>query len=149
MNSRFAVAALVMAYLTFREGESVSSAEIADNVGTNPVVIRRILGTLQKSALVHTTRGVQGGTRLAKKASHISLADIYEAVEHEDNDLFLVRALAKQGCSEVSLNIQRSLGDLFRDAEQVLKTSLAEVSIEHVFRRARAQATCTPGPEQP
>src|SRR3954462_14636284 len=84
-NSRFAVSVHILAYLAFRKGAAVPSAEIAASVGTNPVVIRRLLSALVKARLVTAQKGASGGFSLAQLPQKISLLDIYRAVEPKPN----------------------------------------------------------------
>jgi len=84
-SSRFAVAVHTLAYIAIRSSASlaITSEMIAKSVNTHPVVIRRILGTLRAAHLVRSQPGNGGGWTLAKKASAISLCEIYGAVELE------------------------------------------------------------------
>ncbi|GHO72696.1 hypothetical protein KSD_04670 [Ktedonobacter sp. SOSP1-85] len=53
-NSRFTVALHTLSWMALvaRQREIVTSDQIAASVNTNPVVIRRILGLLEKAHLV-------------------------------------------------------------------------------------------------
>src|SRR6185436_14305093 len=84
-NSRFAVSVHMLAYLAYRQGAAVPSAEIASSVDTNPVVIRRLLSALVKARLVNAQKGAAGGFSLASTPANISLLDIYRAVEPKPN----------------------------------------------------------------
>ena len=84
-NSRFAVSVHILAYLAYRQGAAVPSAEIASSVDTNPVVIRRLLSALVKARLVTTQKGAAGGFTLASAPKNVTLLDIYRAVEPEPN----------------------------------------------------------------
>ena len=74
-NSRFAVSVHILAYLTYRRDAAVPSAEIASSVDTNPVVIRRLLGSLLKAKLVTAQKGATGGFALARNPEKISLRE--------------------------------------------------------------------------
>ncbi len=80
-NSRFAVATHIMTSLAFHTEGPLSSTYLASSVNTNPVVIRRILGSLQAAGLIATTAGKAGGAELARPSYEITLAQVYEAVE--------------------------------------------------------------------
>lgn len=69
-----------LAYL----GKMVSSGELAKSVRTNPVVVRRILGDLNRAGLIHAERGKTGGFSLARAAREISLLDVYRAVTGDE-----------------------------------------------------------------
>src|SRR5437773_1931483 len=80
-NSRFPVAVHVLTALAYCDGESLSSSRLAASVGTNPVVIRRLLIRLGRAGLVETQVGKSGGVLLAKRPQSITLLDIFRAVE--------------------------------------------------------------------
>ena len=77
-NTRFSVAVHVLGLLAWSDGP-MKSARIARSVGTNPVVIRRLLGRLADAGLVASERGPAGGTSLAREPAAITLLDVYEA----------------------------------------------------------------------
>ena len=67
-NSRMTVAVHILSFMILwqqRRPEPATSERIAHSVNTNPVVIRRLLGLLQKGGLVKSQRGVNAGWRLA------------------------------------------------------------------------------------
>ena len=141
VNSRFAVATHVLAYLEYAKGRPATSEEIAASVNTNPVVVRRILSILRKAGLTRTQFGVGGGALLARPGSKITLLDAYEATE-EDADLFALSSLSPNVSCDVGANIQATLEKLFGGAEQALKGALAEVTIEQVLSEAQARSRC-------
>lgn len=59
--------------------------EIAASVGANPVVVRNILGKLKKAGIVDVRPGV-GGAYLLEAPQHITLLDIYHAVDLVEED---------------------------------------------------------------
>ena len=74
----------VLAVLAYKEGDPVTSACLADSVNTNPVIIRRLLLSLQQARLIETRKGAGAGSRLSRAPHRIHLAEIYRAVEaHE------------------------------------------------------------------
>src|SRR5690242_10581716 len=87
LNCRFAMAVHVLAALASK-GERLSSSYLAENFGTNAVVVRRLMADLQRAGLVENVKGTRGGTVLAKRPEKITLDEIYRAVD--DSDLFHV-----------------------------------------------------------
>jgi Rrf2 family protein len=81
MNSRFALAMHVLALLAIEKKSEPSSSEyLARSASTNPVVIRRLLGTLRDAGLVTVQPGTRGGTSLARRPEQITLLEVYRAV---------------------------------------------------------------------
>ena len=71
----------VLAVLAYKEGDRVTSAFLAGSVNTNPVIIRRLLLSLQRARLVETCKGAGSGSRLSRSPGRINLAQVYRAVE--------------------------------------------------------------------
>ena len=80
-SCRFAMAVHVLAVLAYKEGDRVTSAMLAASVNTNPVIIRRLLLSLQRARLVETRKGAGSGSRLSRSPGRINLAEVYRAVE--------------------------------------------------------------------
>ena len=135
-NSRFAVSVHILAYLAYRPGAAVPSAEIASSVDTNPVVIRRLLSALVKARLVTTRKGAAGGFVLAGAAETVSLLAIYRAVEPEpDHGL---RHFAPNHKCPVGAKIESILQGVFAKAQTAMETELAGVSLADVHRQLHA-----------
>lgn len=135
-NSRFAVSVHILAYLAYRQGAAVPSAEIAASVDTNAVVIRRLLSALVKARLVRAQKGASGGFALASAAANISLLDIYRAVEPEP-DHGLRRFSPNHKCP-VGAKIEAILHGVFFKAQASMEAELARVSLAEVDRQLHA-----------
>ena len=55
MTSEFAIAVHALVFLD-RSNATIASEELADNVCTNPVCIRRVMGKLKKAGLIFESR---------------------------------------------------------------------------------------------
>src|SRR5438105_2398663 len=73
-SCRFAMAVHVLSVLAYKEGVPVTSALLASSVNTNPVIIRRLLLSLQRDKLVETRKGSASGSRLSRSPGRINLA---------------------------------------------------------------------------
>jgi len=73
---------VLMAHLA-REGDGAlfSSPDLATATRIAPPTVSKLLKHLSKSGLLSSTRGVNGGYRLARPATDIDVADIIEALE--------------------------------------------------------------------
>jgi DNA-binding IscR family transcriptional regulator len=78
-SCRFGMAVHVLTFLAYKEGDRVTSAFLAGSVNTNPVIIRRLLLTLQRAKLVETSKGAGSGSRLSRSPRRINLAEVYTA----------------------------------------------------------------------
>lgn len=130
-SNRFAVAVHILSLIELSKGVRVTSEYIAGSVNTNAVVIRRLMGMLNKAGLLLTTPGVAGAT-LARPASQITMLDIYRAVQSEGHeDLFAIHEKPNPACS-VGKNIQHSLETVFTEAQLALEAKLASQTLEQV-----------------
>jgi len=85
-NTRFATGVHILILLAAEQDALQTSTNLAEHLNTNPVVVRRVLSSLQRADLIFSQKGPTGGSRLAKPAKSITLADVYKAVE--SNPLF-------------------------------------------------------------
>ena len=134
-NSRFAVSVHVLAYLAYKAGEQVSSAEIASSVSSNPVVIRRLLSAMVKARLVVGHKGAGGGFGLAGAPAIITLLDIYRAVEPQP-DHGLDRFTPNHKCP-VGAQIETILRTAFFKAQTSMETELARISLKDVHEQLK------------
>jgi Rrf2 family protein len=129
-NSRFAVSVHILAYLAFRTGAAVPSAEIAGSVDTNPVVIRRLLSALVKARLVTAQKGAAGGFSLASTPKNISLLDIYRAVEPEPNHG--LRHFTPNHKCPVGAKIETIIHGIFFQAQAGMEAELSRVTLADI-----------------
>ena len=59
---------------------AATSEALAKAIGTNPVVVRRVMAGLRERGYVRSERGHGGGWTLACDLSQVTLQDIYDAV---------------------------------------------------------------------
>jgi hypothetical protein len=60
ISSRFSIAVHILSLLAISPSAHGTSEWIAGSVGTNPVIIRRVLGQLKKAGLVTVRAGIGG-----------------------------------------------------------------------------------------
>ncbi|MCT8333994.1 Rrf2 family transcriptional regulator [Leptospira sp. 85282-16] len=130
--SRYSVAIHILTILEMN-GE-VSSEEIAGSVGTNPAIIRLLLGKLKKAGIIRSRRGVKGST-LSKPAREINLLDIYKATEKEET-LFLLHEHPNPNCP-IGKNIQFTLTGILDEAQKAMEDKLSEYSLSDVSSEIR------------
>ena len=106
-----------------------TSTDIAHKLDTNPVVVRRVLASLQQAKLIESQKGPTGGSRLLKSPKAITLADVYKAVEtgslfHTPN----VRATA-------AVRVNSALHKIFSSSMIALLDDFEKTSLAQVLKR--------------
>ncbi|MGO4545723.1 Rrf2 family transcriptional regulator [Paenibacillus sp. 2TAB23] len=130
-SNRFAVAVHIMTLLETSKTSRLTSDIIASSVNTNPVVIRRIMGMLNKAGLVRTSAGVAGAV-ITRPANEITLNDIYNAVHNNGQDeLFAIHEQPNPACT-VGRHIQSSLETAFNEAQKAMADKLAGITLEQI-----------------
>jgi Rrf2 family protein len=125
----------VLAVLAYKEGEAVTSALLAGSVNTNPVVIRRLLRLLQAAGFIETHKGAGAGSRLNRAPGHITLADVYQAVETDEP--FAAHAKRPNQSCPVGNCIQAALEKVFASAEAALQQELAKTTLADILESVR------------
>lgn len=126
-NTRFATGVHILVLLAAEQDALQTSTSLAEHLNTNPVVVRRVLSSLQRAELIFSQKGPTGGSRLAKAAKAITLADIYKAVE--TNPLFY----APEASNGVPARVNGALERVFSSAkncviEELKTTTLAQLA---------------------
>ncbi|WP_344238992.1 Rrf2 family transcriptional regulator [Kribbella hippodromi] len=137
VSSRSAVAIHALTMLARWSERTLTSGDIADSLESNPVLVRRILGTLRDAGLVQSTEGRGGGWTLARAPRTITLYDAYAAVE--TGPVLTGHAHPPSAECEVGRNIQALLEAEFRAAEEALDERLRRTTIAHLVRQVLAK----------
>jgi len=138
-NSRFAVSVHMLAYLAFKQGQPVTSSEIASSVDTHPVLIRRLLTQLTRARLVTAQKGAHGGYALASSAQNISLREVFRAVEPAP-DFGLSHFTPNTRCP-VGNKIAAVLAKSFAKAQAQMEAELAAITIADIHREVASVCT--------
>ena len=119
----------VLCIMYFEKDRRVTSEFISLSTGVNAVIIRKILLQLQKAGLVETAAGV-GGSHLAKKATEITLCDIYRAVNEgeEEREVFNFHPNPNENCP-VGKTIHLALDPALESAQKALEDDLAKTTV--------------------
>lgn len=132
INSRLAVSVHILALIATHPDQALSSDYIAGSVNTNPVVIRRLIGSLRQAGLLSTVAGKTGAT-LTKDPQDITLLMIYRAVEPKET-LFSMHEQPNPACP-VGRDIQSTLNQSFTRAQQALEAELGNETLSDILHR--------------
>ncbi|HEY9132982.1 MAG TPA: SUF system Fe-S cluster assembly regulator [Dyella sp.] len=117
-------ATVVMTCMASHPDDVLSTAQIADETHLELPTVSKLLKALGHAALVESFRGVNGGYRLARPASEISLAQIVEAME---GPIGMTECSAADGqCERAS---QCSVRGSWQQVNQVVERTLKAMSL--------------------
>ena len=137
LSSRTAVAIHALTMLARWDDRTLTSAEIADSLASNPVLVRRVLGNLRDAGLVLSTEGRGGGWTLARPPRDITLHDAYAAVE--EGPILSRHAHPPSDACAVGRHMQALVETEFRDAEQAMEERLTRTTIAYLQREVLAR----------
>jgi Rrf2 family protein len=129
-STRFAVAVHALTALVANEGHPVPSEQIAGSVNTNATVVRRILASLANAGLTTSQLGLGGGALLARRATDITLLDVYLAVE--DPNVIATHRSTPDATCVVGRHILEVLTPHIGRAERALQAELARVTLADI-----------------
>ncbi|SFS69107.1 transcriptional regulator, BadM/Rrf2 family [Sulfitobacter marinus] len=125
-NSRLSLALHTLGHMARDPGRMRKSADIAAHAGTNPVVVRRVLGSLREAGLLVSESGHAGGWRLARAPQEITLADVYLAL---DERLTAAEPTAETHDCSVEHALHFRVSKVMEEVEQTLIQKLSETTI--------------------
>jgi DNA-binding IscR family transcriptional regulator len=105
----------------------VTSEVMAKAMGTNPVVIRRIMAGLRDAAYVRAEKGHGGGWTLSCDLEKVTLRDIYRALG--EPPLFAIGNRSENPDCLVEKAVNAALSQSIVDAEELLLASLSKVTL--------------------
>jgi DNA-binding IscR family transcriptional regulator len=105
----------------------VTSESLARAMGTNPVVVRRIMAGLRDEGYVRSEKGHGGGWQLDCDLRKVTLRDIYNALG-APSLLAIGNRTEAPGCL-VEQAVNAALGSAFEDAENLLLSRFGKVTL--------------------
>jgi Rrf2 family protein len=113
------------------DGENVSFREVADAQDVPPDFMAKILRTLVENGLLASSRGANGGYRLAQPASKVTFLDVIEAA---DSPITLnVCCDQGEGCQ---LSDTCSMRDIWQRGEDAMKAVFRDVRLSDLACRS-------------
>jgi Rrf2 family protein len=131
-NSRMASAVQILCVLAYLGPGGTNAEVIARSLRTNPVVVRRLLKSLERAGLVSIRPGKDGGVQFSRKPEDITLDQIYRAVEGETG-VFAMRGVGNPGCP-VNRRMPDLLGPIFQAADDAVEATLGRTTLGTLVR---------------
>ena len=135
-NSRLSLALHTLGHMASEPERMRKSADIAAHAGTNPVVVRRVLGSLRKAGLLVSESGHAGGGRLARAPQEITLGGVYLAL---DERLVAPDPGEDPHDCAVAYALHDKVSGLMRELERSLVDRLAQTTILELRKSADAR----------
>ena len=133
ISSRFTMAIHMFACIDTFTDQKMTSDFMAASIGTNPVIVRKLLQQLKAAGLIEVSRGT-GGVTVTKPLNEITFWDIYKAVEcTPDEELFHFHENPNQACP-VGRNIHHVLDDKLAKVQEAMERELAAITLADVKR---------------
>lgn len=130
-SSRLPVAVhILLAIVEFDGREKTTSTFLAGSVNVNPVIIRNTLGQLKAAGLV-TVKAGEGGSFLAKEPKDITLSDIFDAVEKEE-ELFHFHERPNPDCP-VGKNVHAVLDSRLFDIQEAMRKQMKSITLQDLI----------------
>lgn len=131
ISSRFTMAIHMFACIDTFTDQKMTSDFMAASIGTNPVIVRKLLQQLKAAGLIEVSRGT-GGVQIKRPLDQITFLDIYKAVEcAPDEQLFHFHENPNQNCP-VGRNIHHVLDNRLLQVQRVMEAELAKMTLADV-----------------
>ena len=131
ISSRFTMAIHMFACIDTFTDQKMTSDFMAASIGTNPVIIRKLLQQLKAAGLIEVLRGT-GGVKITRPLKEITFLDIYKAVECAPKEqLFHFHENPNQKCP-VGKNIHKVLDDRLLQVQKAMEEKLAGMNLADV-----------------
>lgn len=130
-TSQFSIAVHILTMIAKTCDERVKSEYLAKSVNTNPVVIRRLLCSLQEAGLVVSQVGANGGTCLSKSPETIKLSEIYKVAS--PGEIFSLHSKTPNQNCPVGKNIEAILCNLQKEIDRTIEQKLSEYTLRDVI----------------
>jgi Rrf2 family protein len=129
-NSRMASAIQILCVLAYKGG--TNAEVIARSLRTNPVVVRRMLKSMERAGLVEIRPGKDGGVQFRREPDEITLDQIYRAVEDE-TDVFALRPGGNPACP-VNASMKDLLSPIFAATNNAVGATLRSITLGSLTR---------------
>ena len=126
-NTRMATAVQILCVIAYRGDGPCTSEIIARSLHTNPVVVRRLMKSMEQAGLVGIRPGKDGGVHLLRAPADITLDEIYRAVETE-TDVFALRPTGNPKCP-VDRKMPGLLGPIFTATNNAVSQTLRQTTL--------------------
>lgn len=113
-----------------QNGEVMSTARLAKEMGVSPLYLRQLAPVLEKTGIIQSFRGIKGGYRLKVLPGEVTIFDIINAF---DEDFSLLDCIKSANSCSRSPNCTTRY--LWKDLSDVLKNTLQGMTLKELIMR--------------
>jgi DNA-binding IscR family transcriptional regulator len=129
ISGKFAITIHILTLLTKFPEEYLSSEFIAGSINLHPVLVRKEIANLKKNNIVESKEGKNGGTKLLKSASNISLDTIFK-MTFDTVSLGFSKNEPNPNCP-VGKKINENLENLYGNINEKISLQLSGITLEN------------------
>ena len=138
ISSRFTMAIHMFTCIDTFSDQKMTSDFMAASIGTNPVIIRKLLQQLKAAGLLEVARGT-GGVTVTRPLDEITFLDVYRAVEcSPEEELFRFHENPNPNC-QVGRNIHQVLDGKLKQVQLAMENELASICISDVTQEMQEE----------
>ena len=128
ISGKFAITIHILTLLSKFPNDFLSSEFIAGSMNLHPVLVRKEIANLKKNNIVESKEGKNGGTRLLKPATTISLDTIFK-MTFDTVTLGFSKNQPNPDCP-VGKQINKNLENLYEDINEKISLQLNGITLE-------------------
>jgi len=134
VDTRFSVSVQIMITLAYHSDEMMNSEALSKVFKTNPTFIRKLVSNLVEAQLVDSFRGKNGGIKIARPPSEISLKDIYVASTEKKTLVSAHKKPTIKACP-VSCSMDKIFCDIVDGIETSTKSYLSKKYLSDLLKK--------------
>ena len=128
ISGKFAITIHILTLLSKFPNDYLSSEFIAGSMNLHPVLVRKEIANLKKNNIVESKEGKNGGTRLLKPATTISLDTIFK-MTFDTVTLGFSKNQPNPDCP-VGKQINKNLENLYENINEKISLQLNGITLE-------------------
>ena len=128
ISGKFAITIHILTLLTKFPNDFLSSEYIAGSMNLNAVLVRKEIANLKANNIVESKEGKNGGTKLSKAASNITLKEIFE-MTFDNINLGYAKNQPNPDCP-VGKKINQNLAQLYAEMNEKVSLQLNDITLE-------------------
>ena len=133
ISSKFTIAVHLLAVIDYLgDNEKVTSNILAKSIGSNPVIVRNVMGNLKEFGIIDISQG-KSGVLLTRKTNEITFYDVYKAVETvKEEGLFHFHENPNPECP-IGSNIHKAMDIKLETIQQSMEEEMKKITIADVL----------------